>query len=199
MTITLPLITSIYTSGVTLYAVLIDADSGKFWNGSAFENYNAAHWSTYAVALTEFTSSGIYSATRPAGVAGFLTIEAVYLQAGGTPATGDAPPTILGHSHGDNVAAISGDALSAPTNLQAALGSEEQGTIASGTITTTSFPTSLTDSTAGVYSGRVLVMTSGAAIRQVSLIANYSPTSGTLNLAGGLAIAPSIGDAFIII
>ena len=88
----LPIIEAIYTSGSTLYAILRDRMTGKVWNTSgtpAFEVYNAAHWASYAIAMTEQASSGYYTSTRPAGVAGFLTSEQVFNQAGGGPATSD--------------------------------------------------------------------------------------------------------------
>ena len=74
------------TSGLTLYAVLLDS-SGQAWNGSAFEALLAGNWTTYALALTEATA-GIYFGDMPAAAAGEYTYL-VYTQAGGSPATSD--------------------------------------------------------------------------------------------------------------
>lgn len=79
-----------YLTGATLYAVLWN-ESGEVWNGSAFEAYNAANWSTYDIALTEKTSSGRYYGTFPAAIttAGNYSYD-VFVQQGGSPAIGDA-------------------------------------------------------------------------------------------------------------
>lgn len=79
-----------YLTGATLYAVLWNED-GEAWNGSAFEAYNAANWSTYDIALTEKTSSGRYYGTFPAAIttAGNYSYD-VFVQQGGSPAVGDA-------------------------------------------------------------------------------------------------------------
>lgn len=197
MSVTLPIIERNFTSGVTVYAVRHNKLNGQVWNGSAFEVYNAAHWTTYAIALAEQAGSGYYAATAPAGTAGFLVSDAFYQQAGGTPATSDGPPFALVDSGGVNVSAISGDAATAPTNLQSVLSSQTQGVVA-GVPTTSTIPTNLANATAGAYSGRVLYMTSGAAAGMAALISNYTVASGVLTLSGGLAVAPSAGDDFVI-
>lgn len=201
MSAVLPIIEVIYNSGATLYAILRDRLTGKVFNTgtSLFETFNSANWLNYAVALAEQSPSGYYSGVRPVAVAGHLTSEVIYAQSGGTPSIADAPPFNLGYSAGDNVAAISGDAAAAPTNLQAALSTEVQGAIAAGVITTQSFPTTLTNTHAAAYQGRILLMTSGAAQGMAGLISNYTVASGVISLAGALAVAPSAADTFIII
>jgi hypothetical protein len=81
------------TTGKTLYGVLINS-SGQFWypTGSAFESYNSAHWSNYAIALVE-SGAGDYVLTLPAGAIATpdaLTID-YRLQAGGSAVTTDIP------------------------------------------------------------------------------------------------------------
>lgn len=199
MSITLPIIQAAYTTGATLYAIVRNSLTGQVWNGSAFEAYNGAHWSTYAIALTEQGSSGFYSVARPAGLAGYLTTECIYQQGGGSPATSDAPPFTIASTGGINVAAISGDAASAPTNLQASLSSEIQGVVSSGTITAKIFPTNLSNTNVGAYQGRIILFISGVASGMAGLIANYTPTLGVITLSGSLAIAPVATDTFIIV
>jgi hypothetical protein len=74
------------TSGLTLYAVLLNS-VGQVWNGSAFEAYNGANWTSYDIALTE-AGAGIYLATMPTVALGAYTY-AVYERAGASPATTD--------------------------------------------------------------------------------------------------------------
>ncbi len=105
----------------------------------------------------------------------------------------------MAYSGGDNVAAISGDASQAPTNLQAALSTEVQGAVASGTITVSSFPTDLTNTNVAAYQGRILLFVSGVAAGMAGLISNYNPTNGVITLSGALAIAPNDTDEFIIV
>ena len=198
MSVTLPIIERNFTSGVTVYAVRHNKLNGQVWNGSAFEVYNAAHWSTYAIALAEQAGSGYYTATAPAGTAGFLVSDAFYQQAGGSPATSDGPPFALVDSGGVNVSAISGDASVAPTNLEAALNTENQGA-AAGTPTASVIPTNLTNTHAGAFQGLTMRFITGAAAGMAGLIANYTVASGVITLSGGLAVAPVAGDLFIIV
>jgi len=79
----------------TLYAV-IRALSGSFTysDGTTEEAFNAAHWTTYAMALTKggAATSGVaeYRATWPALLSGHLyRIVDVYVRGGVTPATTD--------------------------------------------------------------------------------------------------------------
>lgn len=200
MSITLPIIERIFTVGQTLYVFEFNRITGQVWNNvsPAWETWNAAHWTQYAIAMTEKAGSGYYTAARPAGIAGALVTDVFYQQAGGSPASSDAPPQAIDRSLGENVAGISGDPAIAPTNLQAVLASQAQGAVAAGTITTASFPTTLTNANAGAYSGRTLYMLNGAAAGMAALIANYTVASGVLTLAGGLAVAPGAGDLFAI-
>jgi len=46
--------------------ITITAEAGTVWNGSALESILAANWSTYALAMAEADTTGIYQATIPA-------------------------------------------------------------------------------------------------------------------------------------
>lgn len=74
-------------SGLNLYAISTDS-TGKIWNGAAFEAINSANWTTYAISMTEESTSGIYSASVPAFAAGLYGIS-VRQRAGVSPATTD--------------------------------------------------------------------------------------------------------------
>jgi hypothetical protein len=131
-------------------------------------------------------------------VGGFLISATFYQQAGGSPASSDAPPFSLAYPQGQNISGISGDPLYAPTNLQAVLSSETQGMVIAGAISSQSFPTTLTNVNSGAYQGRVCYFTSGVCQGMAGLIANYNAASWTLTLSAALAATPSIGDSFII-
>lgn len=75
------------TSGLTLYAVLIDT-TGQAWNGATWETLSAANWTTYDIAMTE-AAAGIYFGDMPAVAAGVYQFV-VYDQAGVDPATSDS-------------------------------------------------------------------------------------------------------------
>jgi hypothetical protein len=77
-----------YPAGATLYAHVVRAD-GQVWNGSAFEAPAAANWATYAVTVTEQSTTGYYYGTMPAVAAGLYDVFFL-LRAGGSPATTDA-------------------------------------------------------------------------------------------------------------
>jgi hypothetical protein len=80
-----------YTTGKTLYAVIL-SPSGQAWYTvtPAFENINAAHWTSYAITMTEATGTGLYLGTFPTGIVTIGTYSIlVYVQAGGSPADTD--------------------------------------------------------------------------------------------------------------
>lgn len=71
-------------TGRTLYAVVHNS-SGQLWNtsGSAFENFNSAHWANYVTSLTEQTATGYYTAAFPSAIPAGKYTE-VYYQGTGT-------------------------------------------------------------------------------------------------------------------
>lgn len=88
------------TTGLTYYAAFIDVATTKylkFAGGDAtnpanysWETYNSAHWTSYAIPMTELALGTFYlSAVMPAGYQGDLWVQ-IYRQAGGSPATSDA-------------------------------------------------------------------------------------------------------------
>src|SRR3990172_10617264 len=156
-----------YQPGFTLYAVIRGTVGGvrKVWNetAQAWEVYSAGNWSQYAVPLTEDAGSGYYAADYPAAISGVHTTEALYATAT-SPAIGDAPASGVGQSQGSNVSAVGGEPVAA-ANLAAALGSQTTGALI-GTPTALLLQTDLADTLDDVYVGRMLIMTSGLAVRQ---------------------------------
>lgn len=71
------------TSG-TLYATFQRAN-GDYWNGTGWEAYAGANWTTYDVAVTS-EGAGVYSFTVPTDATDYQ----LRLQAGGSPAATDA-------------------------------------------------------------------------------------------------------------
>lgn len=82
------IIRTISQTGNTIYSFVWDKD-GKVWNGSSFETYNSLNWSTYAISMSEATSSGFYKSTFPSSIAVGLYTIGLYQQLGGSPAAGD--------------------------------------------------------------------------------------------------------------
>lgn len=199
-----PIVTQ-YLSGRNLYVVIWNPATAQFWNKdtAAWENYNQANWAHYAVPLTEYISSGIYQAAYPAGIAaGTLSTEFIYQQNGATPTLpalpgGDSFLT-LEQSQGANVQTIAGDG-SAPINMAAAADLIiPAGAVASGSITTTSFPTNLTNTQAQAYVGRVIGFKTGVCAGQETNVTAYNPTNGVLTVTA-LTSAPSVGDVFVML
>lgn len=79
------------TSGSTYYAVVLN-EAGEYWNGgtSAFEAYNASHWTNYAVSSETANSAGDWLGDFPTGIttAGTYSVQ-VRLRAGGSAAITD--------------------------------------------------------------------------------------------------------------
>ncbi len=74
-------------TGLTLYGLVFNS-TGQIWNGSTFVTVNAANWATYAIMMTEQSTSGYYIGTFPIIAAGVYTTS-VRRQVGGSPATTD--------------------------------------------------------------------------------------------------------------
>src|SRR5678809_104051 len=74
------------TTGLTLYAI-VRASGHRVALGAALEVYNAAHWTSYAIAGTD-RGAGYYDADMPALAAGVYWRE-WRQQAGGSPAITD--------------------------------------------------------------------------------------------------------------
>ena len=73
----------------TLYARILNS-AGLWWNGSSFEAYATASYSTYDVAMTEQGNSGVYVADFPSGITTSGTYECyVHRQLGASPAEAD--------------------------------------------------------------------------------------------------------------
>lgn len=195
-----PIIETLNATGQTVYALLVNRLTGQVWNTATpgWETFNAAHWANYAIALTEFTGAGYYWAARPTGVAGSLVTDVFYLQAGGSPVIGDAPPFNLLHGEGENVAAINADPVHAPQNLQAALGTEIQGAVAAGTLTNSAFPTTVTDLPNNLLVGRTLIFQTGDNASAAVAILSYNGSTGVFGVSP-LVAAPAVDDEFIII
>lgn len=199
-----PIVTQ-YISGRTLYAVIWNPATGQFWNKDtpAWENYNQGNWSHYAIPLTEYVSSGIYTVAYPAGiVAGILSTEFIYQQNGSTPTLpalpgGDSFLTLM-QSQGANVQTIAGDGT-APINMAAAADLIiPAGTVAAGSITTTSFPTNLTNTQAQSFVGRVIGFKTGVCAGQETNVTGYAVTNGVLTVTA-LTAAPAVGDVFVML
>ena len=123
-----PIITT-YISGANVYVVLTDPFSLKFWNTNtlAFETYNPANWSHYAIAMTEIGATGVYQAAFSSQIITITPTAIFYRQSGGSPSTSDAPPIQVGPPSGSNIAAINNDVSAAEILQQAA--DSAQGTV----------------------------------------------------------------------
>ncbi len=195
------LIETLYLSGRNLYVVI--HAGGQVWNKDtlAFENYNQANWAHYAVTLSEQTSSGYYFATYPTDIPeGTLSTECLYQQNGVSPVLpalpgGDSFLDVF-QSQGTNMQNIGGDG-STMLNLKAAADSEVRGAAVSGTLSTTQMTTNLS-AVDSAFVGRVIIFTSGANIRQATIITAFAQTNGLITF-GAVTAAPSAADTFVIV
>jgi hypothetical protein len=196
-----PIVTQ-YLSGRTLYVVI--EVGGQFWNKdtATFESYSQGNWAHYAVPFVEYVSSGIYAVAYPSGIAaGTLSNDFVYLQNGATPVLpgvpgGDSFLTLM-QSQGTNVQTIAGDGT-APIGMASAADVIITAAVAAGTITTSSFPTTLTNAHAQSYVGRIIVFKTGVCAGQATNITAYAVTNGVLTVTA-LTNAPSAADTFVML
>lgn len=103
---------AIFTSGQTLYAVILNA-AGQAFNGSGFETITPTDWPAYAVPLAEQNASGIYLGNIPASVSAPWS-ALILAQIGSTPSPDDAPPIAIIDSTTAAPAAASAVASSLP-------------------------------------------------------------------------------------
>lgn len=82
------IITTSGQSGLPVYAFLRD-ETGAIWNGSSFVTFNVSNWATYALSMTEQTSSGFYSVAFPVSISQGRYYVTVHAAISGTPAAGD--------------------------------------------------------------------------------------------------------------
>lgn len=194
-------IQSLYQTGQNLYAILINPVDGTVYNTvtPGWEAYNAGHWASYAVPLTEYAGSGYYRASYPIVVPTVLSTEAIYVRAGGSPVLGDAPATNLGQSQGVNVGAAA-NSWQGGQNFGAAVGSQQIGAVFGTPPSPTLITTNLTSNQLNAYAGRAIIMTSGTLIQQASFITAYDGVLFTLTINGfPSGSTPANGDTFIII
>lgn len=187
----------LYVTGRTLYAIIINPN-GQYWrvDNLVFENFNAANWTHYAVALTENSPTAYYRATYPTQITTVVPSDAVYEQLAGSPATSDRSIG-LGKSQGVNVSEISG-ALSSTSNISVSAGSEVQGATIAGTLSQTQMSTNLVNTLTGAYVGRSIIWTSGNLQNSAAGITAYDGSTKIMTFTA-VPIAPANGDTFIIV
>mgnify|MGYP001604571631 CR=1 FL=1 len=191
------LLTPKLTADVTYYA-LIWNEAGQVWNGSTFETFADANYSTYTVALTELgTSSGRYAADRPGALSAttHYTYEVMF-RAGGSPAITDVMQAQgeLGPS-------------SVTANVTQSMG---YGVMAYGTVTIGSSTTSVVSSSctpvgaiADQFKNRTLIFTNATTTTTlrsvaVAISASSNAAAPTFTVAT-LPATPASGDTFIIV
>ncbi len=193
-------IQGLYSTGQNLYAVLISNVNGYVWNqqDSAWEAYDAGHWSQYAIAMTEYSGSGYYRVAYPIASPTILSTDLVFVRGGGSPALGDSPAAAPYQSQGVNVGAV-GNSWQAGQNMGLALGTQQVG-IVGASPTATVITTNLTNDEDDAYAGRAIIMTSGDLIQQASPITGYDGTTFDLTITGfPSGLTPTAADTFIII
>ncbi len=189
-----------YQTGATLYAIIHNKE-GTVWNSLNlnFEVYDSSHWSQYAIALTEQAGSGYYHVDYPSDIGHALTTECIYSQVGGSPDISDAQPGPIGigQAQGVDIAAVAHDETAA-SNMQVNLEQLQQGSTTSSALSRTQASTNLTSSVSNLYSGRLLIFTTGALRQEVTTITGYNGSTKVLSF-NSLTSAPSAGDGFLII
>ena len=185
-----------YTPGATLYFVVHHID-GTVWNGTTWEAFNPANWTTYAQPMTEQAGSGYYRGDYPSAIVGVLTTEAIYAQAGVSPALSDAPSVGLGQSQGSNIVTVAGSKTAAD-NMGVSGGTMTRGTVQSGVQTTSSMVTNLPATLTDAYKGRAVIWTSGVLANVAAAVTAFNHTTGVLSFTA-VPAAPSAADTFIIV
>lgn len=177
------ILTSKLLPDVTYYA-LIWNDSGQIFNGSTFETFVDANYSTYAVTMTELgTSSGRYAASLPGALSATTryTYEVV-LKAGGSVAITD-------DVHSQGIIDVSVNSI---------FGDFETGTAQAGaasTITLRSGASSVTD----YFKDQVIFIKSGTGALQTNRINAYNGTTKVATVSTAWATQPDATSVYIVL
>ena len=192
-------ISALYQSGQNLYSVSISQVTGYFFNTvtPAYEVYASGHWSQYATALVEFTSSGIYQAAYPISSPSQLSTEVIFVRAGGSPALGDQP-LLSYQSQGVNVATAL-NSWTSGQNFGTAVSTQQIGAISGTPSSSTALPTNLVSTKVDAYAGRSIIMTSGLLIQQAAYILSYDGAGNLVINGFPSAATPASSDTFIIV
>lgn len=110
-------------TGLTLYAIWQRTSDQEFVyaNGSVIEAYSAAHWTNYALALTEIGATGVYAGTFPTASTVTANSYSCFIrqQAGGSPVVSPATDVERGTGSGDWNGAVFGTNVAAINNIPA--------------------------------------------------------------------------------
>lgn len=194
------------TSTGTPYIVVLN-DAGEWWNGAAFEAYDAGSWGDYDIAATQFGSTKAWKVTFPALATGNYDVVQ-FLQAGGSPAATDTPEAVGSFAwDGTTLRALSdADAIdnsaTAATALAAMFAAAEIVTVDDATLapSTTAFETTNTtnENQYTVPSNQVLFGLTGANAGRSVVITGYAFTNSKVKLTvTALPEAPADGDTFV--
>ena len=84
-----------FATGAALYAVLLN-ESSQPWNGATFDaTPTTGEWASYVVALTEWSTTGLYRVTMPAGIVTPGTYQVlVYKRLGGAGTEAPTDPVV---------------------------------------------------------------------------------------------------------
>lgn len=189
-----------YVHGMALYAIILDA-LGRYWNHTlaAFETFNQANWTAYAVPLGELGTgaTGQYGGDFPPAIGPGVYAVELYVQAGGGPALGDGPPVGGGRIEWDGGAEI---ALAELVQVPALFGTIS----ATPTPTASLFTVKLAEpldpaTTAASFMGLWLTPMPGGvngapAAMPISTASIVDPLTLTVALNGSLPLAPAPGD-----
>jgi hypothetical protein len=185
-----------YTSGSTLYAVLLRGSDGDAYYTvtPAFEVPTASHWTSYALTMTEQSTTGLYYGNMPGSLAAGRYDVLVFLRAGGSAATTD---TLVAQAAIDWTGAAD-LSLGAIANIASfALDSSGRVTVGSnadktGYSLTQSFPTnfaSLAITSGGAVTAGTVSDKTGYSLTQ-SFPSNFSSLAVTA--AGGVTLADGV-------
>lgn len=194
-------IQALYSTGQTLYAVLVSPVNGYVWNQTdqEWQAYSSGDWAQYAVPLAEYAGSGYYRAAYPIAAPDQLSTDLIFLRGGGSPALGDSPVAPVSQSQGVNVGAA-GNSWQAGQNMALALGTQQIGAVFGTPVSPLLIVTTLTSTVTDTYAGRAIIMTSGALIQQASPITAYDGSTFMLTIVGfPSGLTPANNDTFIII
>lgn len=203
-----PIITT-YTKNRGLYAMRMHPDRTRFVKvtDSALHTFNSSQYADFVIGLSDPYNLGVYGGVPPTMALDFKPVDVIFerqfvddgmggltLQAAtfGDPAVGNADTT-----EGVDLFSIRGG-FAAAVNLAASAGTIVVGAAITGTLTDTQMTTNLTDVLDTLYTGRVIIFTSGNLKNMAAVVIGYDATTKKLTYAK-LPVAPVNGDGFVIV
>lgn len=172
----------------TIYARLWNVTSQYWYTVTpAFEAFNAAHITSYALTGSQDSTTGKWTADMPAAVTVGVYYYCFFLQGGGSPAVGDVAISTVGSI--DYTGTVTSAAVAYLPQAQAGAAN---GVLIAGSNAATTF----SGLTTGALSCTTITASGAVAFQSTFAVTGTTTLTGAVSANGGVTFTSATGDAF---